>query len=480
MNCNTTKRVFICSVILCAVTAAPARHTAAQDAATRESGVLGLHEAIDQTIRNSNKYRTAREKMNESKYRVREAWGKLWPDLSTDISETRYGADKGIMSLSYGSDDIRFIKGTLAINPGNFYETLRSSREDYTMAMNDERSIKLDATLQAIRLYYKILWASEMVQMRNNSVKALEENLRVVTLGYKVGSFTRLDYLRVKVAMANEKTRLINAQNEYQSAKSALNIQMGREIDSPLEIDRNSIIVDAGRTSEIVGWDEEKRSSLLSAMTAEALQNRPELLRIISKKESLSHGARAAESIYLWPTLFVSGSYGMNKVIPKSSSQSTGDRSADIALYDIGQVLEPSGWNKNWTVTFGATYRWGSLFPFDQSHARADQLRSKALQSDYEMNEFLRSVRLDVQLGLLKLISSSNAILSQEENIESADESLRVAMLQLKNGTIDNTKFLESVVELSNAKTLYIQALYDLQSSKAEVNRAIGTEYLGF
>jgi outer membrane protein len=170
----------------------------------------------------------------------------------------------------------------------------------------------------------------------------------------------------------------------------------------------------------------------------------------------------------------------MNKVMQKNVVQTTGDVHVDYALYDIGRVLEPAGWNKNWNITLGATYRWGGLLPFDPAHAKADQLKSQAKQTDMEMDDFLRTVRLDIQQGLLKLISASNAILSQKENIGAAEESLRVAIVQFRNGMIDNTKFLESNVELSNAKTLYIQALYDLQSSKAELNRSVGYDYFNF
>jgi outer membrane protein len=442
--------------------------------------VLTLRDAIGLSFENNNRYKIAREKVNESRLRVRESWGKLWPDLSTDASVTWFGADKGILSMSNGQYDLKFVKASIALNPGVFYNSLRASQDGLIIAVNDEKRVKLDTTIMAIRLYYKILLTAEIIQLRTDSIKALEENLRVVSAGHKIGTFTRLDYLRARVAAANEKTRLINARNDWLSAIAALNIHMGREIDSPLELDRNAIAADTGEEDAIVRWSGKEQKEKLRGMIADALKNRPEIIQIRSKKEALVHGARAGESIYLWPTLFASGSYGMNKVMQKNVVQTTGDVHVDYALYDIGRVLEPAGWNKNWNITLGATYRWGGLLPFDPAHAKADQLKSQAKQTDMEMDDFLRTVRLDIQQGLLKLISASNAILSQKENIGAAEESLRVAIVQFRNGMIDNTKFLESNVELSNAKTLYIQALYDLQSSKAELNRSVGYDYFNF
>jgi outer membrane protein len=442
--------------------------------------ILGLREAIRISLVNNNQFKIAQEKVNESSLMVRESWGKLWPDLSTGASMTRFGADKGVLATSLGKYDVTFVKCSVAINPGAFYNSLRSAQDGHVIAANDERRIKLDTTIMTIRLYYKILLTAEIIKMRNDSIKALEENLKAVTTGYKIGSYTRLDFLRAKVSAANEKTRLINAENDSLSAIAALNIHMGRDIDSPLNLDRNTITKDTGEESAIMNWSDKEKKERLAFMTAESLKNRPEIIQLKSKKNALNHAAWAGDSLYLWPTLFASGSYGSSRVIPKNNIQTSGDAHADLALYDIGKILEPAGWNKNWNVVIGATYRWGGLAPFDPAHAKADQYRSQEKQADLEMDDFVRNLRLNIQQGLLKLISASNAILSQKENIESAEESLRVAIIQFRNGMIDNPKFLDANVELSNAKTFYIQALYDLQTSKAELNRAIGYDFFAY
>jgi len=462
------KTVIACAALVCAA------------AAPGPGGPLTLRDAIQLSLENNNKYKISQEKVNESRLRVREAWGRLWPDISSDATITRYGADKGMQSLTEGQYNIKFVKCSLTVNPGVFYNTLRASQDGQVIAVNDQRRIQAETTIQTIRLYYRILLTGEIITLRTDSVKALEENLRVVTAGYRIGSFTRLDYLRESVAAANEKTRLINARNDHLSAKAALNIHLGREIDSPLDLDRGAITSTTGQDEAIVKWTDEREKEVLTELTASSLKNRPELIQIKSKKEALVHGAREGESIYLWPTLYASGSYGMNRVDSKETAQSTGVLATDYALYQIGKVLSPAGWNPNWSVNFGATYRWGGLIPIDPYHAKADQLRSQAKQTDLELDDFVRGVRLDIQQGLLKLVSASSAIRSQKGNIESAEESLRVAIIQFKNGMIDNTKLLDANVELASAKSMYVQALYDFQSAKAELNRSAGYEYFSY
>jgi outer membrane protein len=441
---------------------------------------LGLRDAIASALENNNKYKISHEKTAESNLRVRESWGKLWPELSSDAAVTRYWADQGTMSRSDGQYDIKFVKCYIAVNPGIFYNSLKASQDDHIISVNDERRVKSEITIQTIRLYYKILLSSEIVKMRTDSIKALEENLRVVEAGYKTGSYTKLDYLRAKVAAANEKTRLIMAQDDYQSAIAAMNINIGKNIDYGLLLDSQAIIANMDGDIEFSNWTEGQIKNKLTSMAAESFKNRPEIVELKYKKEMTGHRAKAAESVYLWPTLYINGSYGMNEIIGQRSGSSTGDTSADLALRKMGEISNPSGWTKSWTVTFGATYRWGSLLPLDSSHAKADQLGSQKKQADLEAEDFAKNVCLDIQQWLFKLKSASSAILSQKENIESAEESLRVAVIQFKNGMIDNTKFLDVNVELSNAKSMYFHALYDLQSSKAELNKAVGYDYFNY
>jgi outer membrane protein len=447
---------------------------------------LNLKEAIMISLKNNNSYRIAIEKVQESRYRVRETWGALWPELSTDVAYTRQDAEAGLSSRIEGQYDIHFVSGTISVNAGVFYNSLQASRKDYIIAENEVRRIKADTIIKTIKLYYGLILSREMIALRSDSLKALEENLKVVTIGYRKGTFSKLDYLRAQVAYSNEKTKLINTENDYYTALATLNIHLGRDIHSPIKVEESAIRTHDKELSTIP-FEQDEGKIFVQKMIREALKNRPEVLQIKLKREIESHLAGAAESIYLWPTIFVTGKYGTSKLIPREEDggiTTTGDPQIDALLQIINEGMQesytPSGWNRAWSITFGATYRWGSLFPFDPSHAKGKQYRSKAKQTDFQMEDFIRGVRLEVQQSYLKLKSATISIKSQQGNIETAEESLRVSIIQFRNGIIDNTKLLEANVELTTAKTLYIQALHDYQLAKAELNRAIGEDYFAF
>ncbi|HNX24073.1 MAG TPA: TolC family protein [Spirochaetota bacterium] len=445
-----------------------------------ENELLKVNDAISISLENNNRYKIAREKVNEKEYKVREVWGELWPELGSGASGTMWGAEKGSLTGSDGQYNLQIIKGSLAVNPGGFYNRLQSSMEEKIITVNEERKVKADTTVTAIQLYYRVLLAQDMVKLRSDSVKALEENLRVVEAGYKNGSYTKLSFLRAGVAAANETTRLIDARKESELAKAAFNLHLGREADVQVVLDESALQLESPEDKLIIGMKEGERMSHYKELVAIALKNRPELIGINHKKSMLMNKEMESESVYLWPSFFVNGSYGSSKIINPQGAVNTGDYTIDYILNGINGQYNPKGWNNSWNFTVGATYRWGALSPADSSHGKSGQFESLSKQTDMELEEFVRSIKLEIQDGLLSINSSSHAILSQKDNIKSAEESYRVAIIQFKNGMIDNTELLNANIGLSSAKTMYVQSLYDFQVSKARLNRALGYDYFRF
>lgn len=451
------------------------------------SDTLTLREVVRLAIQNNNAYKTSIEAVEESRLKVRETWGMLWPTLSTDVSYTRQGADAGYNADIQGRYDVKYVNGQITVNPGVFFNSLQASRNAHIIAENNVRKVRSETVVRAIQSYYRLLLARESEAMRMESLKALEENLKTVTIGYNKGIFSRLDFLRAQVAYSNEKTQLINAGNDARSAMADLNIQIGNDIFVRIEPDPAAMEIDTSDFASLPS-DADGERKLLVAMIGEALKHRPEIIQIRKTREMKEDAAAAAEAIYLWPSLFVSGSYGSSKSVRSASGTTPppgpGEPGYDPISYQFYKMMSgvresfaPSGWNNSWNITVGATYRWGALSPVDPSHAREKQSRSSARQTEYQMDDFIKSVRLDIQRGYLKLKAAHVSLASQQGNVATAEEGLKAAITQFRNGIIDNTKLIEADVQLITARTLYVQSLYDFQVARAELNRAIGVEY---
>lgn len=444
--------------------------------------IIGLSDAISISLSNNSRYRIAHEKVQEKEYKVKEVWGALWPELGSGVSQTSWNSEKGVLANSKGETSIQLVKGTLAVNPGAFYGRLSSTREERIISVHEERKIKSDTVVASIGLYYKVLLASDVVRLRTDSVKALEENLRIVESSYKAGTLTKLVYLRAKVSAANEKTLLINADKDLESAKARFNIHLGREIDSPVSLNQKSLILENSGDIELIALSGKDRMKDYAGLVALAVKNRPELLMLQHKKALYESSKTENDAVYMWPTLFASGSYGMTRLIDPVTNISTGytDPTLDLALNAVNKTTNPEGWNRSWNFTLGATYKWGALSPLDSTGARGSQLESLSAQTDLEMEDFVRNIKIEIREGLLNLDAASSSYLSQKENTASAEESLRVAALQFKNGLIDNTILLNANVELSSARAMFVQSLFEFQTAKARLNQSLGYDFFTF
>jgi outer membrane protein TolC len=86
-------------------------------------------------------------------------------------------------------------------------------------------------------------------------------------------------------------------------------------------------------------------------------------------------------------------------------------------------------------------------------------------------------VRFEIRQATLKLNEAKESLLSQEKNVEQAQESLRIAELNYAEGMITVLDVSQAQVALSQAKTNYSQALFDYVISLAQLEKARGDSW---
>ncbi|MGB4269999.1 MAG: TolC family protein, partial [Spirochaetota bacterium] len=112
---------------------------------------ITLQKAITLAVENNNTYKAALLKVEENRYKVRESWGMLWPQLSTDVAYTRQWYEAGFQSQIAGQYDVKIINGQIAVNPGAFYNSLQASRNSYIASEYEARSIKANTIITTLR-----------------------------------------------------------------------------------------------------------------------------------------------------------------------------------------------------------------------------------------------------------------------------------------------------------------------------------------
>ena len=102
--------------------------------------------------------------------------------------------------------------------------------------------------------------------------------------------------------------------------------------------------------------------------------------------------------------------------------------------------------------------------------------QSRAMINEIELTEkgLLDTVEFEVRQAILKLEEAKESLLSQEKNVEQAQESLRIAQLSFSEGLVTSLDVIAAEATVTQVKTNYSQALYDYVISLAELDKAMG------
>jgi outer membrane protein TolC len=113
---------------------------------------------------------------------------------------------------------------------------------------------------------------------------------------------------------------------------------------------------------------------------------------------------------------------------------------------------------------------------FNGFAASARVAQSKAAIRELELSQkgLLEIIKFEVRQAVLKIQEAEESLLSQEKNVEQAQEALRIAELNFKEGLATTLDVSSVQAALSQAKTNYAQALYDYVMAMAELDKAMG------
>ena len=262
-----------------------------------------------------------------------------------------------------------------------------------------------------------------------------EKHFKNVKSLYEVGMASKFDLLRSEVQLANLQPQLIRARNNLKIVELGLKTLLGLDLSKPIE-------VKGEMRFEPIEPDLEKSLT-------KALQNRPEINQLKYQRQVAGEMLKISRAAN-FPTLAMSGAYNFwaeHLNFKKDTWQS---------FYAVNLVL---------TVP---------IFNGFATSARVAQ--SKVMINEIELTQkgLGDTVKFEVRQAILKLKEAKESLLSQEKNVEQAQESLRIAELNFTEGLATTLDVSSAQAALSQAKTNYSQALYDYVMSKAELDKAMG------
>ena len=335
------------------------------------------------------------------------------------------------------------VTGTQLIFNGTTFNQIRGTFFQRDSAYFAFRNV-LDQLLATVKTqFYQVVVNRELIKVQEQSVHLLESQLKDQQNRFEAGTVPRFNVLQAEVALYNQIPQLITAQNNYRISKITLaktlglDFQPGRGENPPLEV--------IGEMPYI------PRTIALANAIELGKERRPFLKQARANVLNQLQQVRATAGQYL-PTITTSGG-GEWVSSPTNSS-----------WHDI---------SKGWVASVQ-----GSMPIWDSGAIAGQVVQQRALLSESKItyDDDVRQVELEIQTAYSNLQQNRELIVSQEKNVEQAEEALRLAKARLDAGAGVQLDVLNAQVQLLTAQSTRLQALFGYNSSLAEFDRATGAQ----
>lgn len=315
---------------------------------------------------------------------------------------------------------------------GKLSGTIKKAKAGYLYSEQGLQKAYNDMRSTVTNSYFDMLQADNMQQLGSESVTRLADHLKNVEAQYEVGVVAKVDVLRSQVELANAKQSLIKAENAYQIAEANLNKIVGLPMDTQLKLD--NILV-------YTPYENDMQYCL-----DYAAKHRPELEQAKQNVEAAKGALRVAIS-------------GHMPQIAASASQNWNDSNW------------PGDENGNWGVGVQVTM---NIFDSGVTVSKIHGAEANLAKAHETYRDTVDAVNLDVRSNYLNLREAEKRIDTTKLAVSQAEEDYRIAQLRYMNGVGTNTDVLDAQVALTDAKTNYLQAMYDYNTCKTNLETAIG------
>jgi outer membrane protein TolC len=324
------------------------------------------------------------------------------------------------------------------VNPGRAYYDIVASKRRLEASNQEADATELDTLRKASVQYYDLVLAQARVAVAQKSAAEAEESLRLTTARTQAGTGLPADELRAKASLAARRQDLLLAVNDFYQASLALTVTLHLDpivtlVPSPTQIDQQTLV---------------REDLPIQELLAMAVNNRPDL----EAARSLLAAAKADEKGVLWgalgPQLQAAYSYGGIK---------TDGTNQNTALHEQQKGSASAGFNLG-ASTFGNVKSAGAT------------LRTTALEVERQLDQ------IRAQVVSAQQTSQTNAALIPiaHEQVTAAEEALRLAQANLRQGTLLLVDVLQAEDSLDSARLRYADAVLHYNQSQVNLLAALG------
>lgn len=412
----------------------------ADDVAVIKGGVentidISLEECLKFALGNNPRIQAAMQDVFASDYRIRQAWASYFPQFGWQTGYTR------IRQLQL-SDVFRqnlvfnyFVLGQ--ISASQMLYDFGVTQNQVTIRKLDNQGYKItltgtvnDVICQVKQAYYNLQYAIEAKKVAEDMVAKYAAFYDQAKAFYTVGTKPKVDVTIAEVNLSNAKLTLIQAENAVDIAMAKLNNTMGLPYFNKYKINESLRYEPCDVTLEFA--------------IKIAQESRPEFQLAEVKVEEARQNVKLVKKSY-FPQLSVEGQFQVGGRTPASNYG-----------YNFGGYLN---------------------FPTINGMLIKNEIKeAKALHSKEQANAIntKNNIYYEVQELYFSLKEKKNKIPVAFLGMKQAKENYELSYGRYKVGVGNPVELKEAQVQYQNAQLMYYQTMYEYNTARATLEKAIG------
>ncbi|MGI8952533.1 MAG: TolC family protein [Chitinophagaceae bacterium] len=296
---------------------------------------------------------------------------------------------------------------------------------------------KIDVVVNVSKAFYDVLLTQQQIKLLNEDIIRLERSLKDAYNQYQGGIVDKTDYKRATISLNNARAEKKQTEELLKAKYAYLKQQMSYEAVNNLQL-----IYDSTQMEKDAFIDTTQNLNYNNRIEYQLLQTQKSL-------------QQANLKYYKWsfiPSLSAYGNYNLNYF--------------------------NNSFSKLYSASFPNSYAGLTLtFPLFQGNKRIYQIRQAELELkrvDYDVASLINSINTEYTQALATYTSNLNNYNILKENLDLALDVYNTIELQYKAGVKTYLDVIIAQTDLRSTQVNYTNALYQLLSSKLDVQKALG------
>jgi NodT family efflux transporter outer membrane factor (OMF) lipoprotein len=374
------------------------------------------------------------QQLSGSGQRIRESAGVPIP--GTSISAPRFvGVNYWQVQLGLsGSWELDFW--------GKYRRSIQSADASMQASIADYDNALVSLVANVANFYTAMRTLERRLDIANKNVESQTESLTIARVRFEGGTTSERDVEQARTVLTSTQATIPVLQLQLRQAKDAISVLLGMPPNRLKELEKGN------------GKIPTPPATVVAGIPAELLRRRPDI-RAAEYNAIAQCALIGVAKADLLPAFSLTGNFGT--------------LSSDVGANKLGDVVN---W-RNATTTLAPTVQWNILnYGRIINNVRVQDARFQELLINYQ-NTVLKAQQ-DVEDNMAAFLRSQEQAKALTENVDAAQKSLNLAMIQYREGITDFTTVLTAQVSLLNAQDNLANAIGNIASGLVGVYRALG------